>query len=72
MIKHQKLFSDERRNSKYASAAQYYYAHIAFVSENYETALQSFLKLKDSEAFAPVAPYYITQIYYRQKNMMKL
>ena len=55
-------------NSKYASAAQYYYAHIAFVSENYETALQSFLKLKDSEAFAPVAPYYITQIYYRQKK----
>jgi len=55
-------------NSKYASAAQYYYAHIAFVSENYETALNSFMKLKDSEAFAPVAPYYITQIYYRQKK----
>jgi TolA-binding protein len=55
-------------NSKYASAAQYYYAHVAFVNENYETALQCFLKLKDSEAFAPVAPYYITQIYYRQKK----
>ena len=55
-------------NSKYASAAQYYYAHVAFVNENYETALKSFLKLKDSEAFAPVAPYYITQIYYRQKK----
>lgn len=55
-------------NSKYASAAQYYYAHIAFVNENYETALNSFLKLKDSEAFAPIAPYYITQIYYRQRK----
>ena len=55
-------------NSKYATAAQYYYAHIAYVSENYETALKSFLKLRDSEAFAPVVPYYITQIYYKQKK----
>lgn len=55
-------------NSKYATAAQYYYAHMAFVSENYETALKEFLKLKDSEAFGPVAPYYITQIYYRQRK----
>lgn len=55
-------------NSKYASAAQYYFAHVAFVNENYETALNAFLKLKDSEAFAPIAPYYITQIYYRQKK----
>ncbi len=53
-------------NTKYATAAQYYYAHMAYVNENYETALNSFLKLKDSEAFAPVAPYYITQIYYKQ------
>lgn len=53
-------------NSKYATAAQYYYGHIAYVNGNYETALKSFLKLKDSEAFAPVAPFYITQIYYRQ------
>jgi len=53
-------------NSKYASAAQYYYAHMSFVNGNYETALKSFIKLKDSEAFAPVVPYYITQIYYKQ------
>jgi TolA-binding protein len=52
--------------SKYASAAGYYYAHMSFVNGNYETALKSFLKLKDSEAFAPVVPYYITQIYYKQ------
>ncbi len=53
-------------NSKYASAAQYYYAHMSFVNGNYETALKSFIKLKESEAFAPVVPYYITQIYYKQ------
>lgn len=53
-------------NSKYASAARYYYAHMAYVNQNYETALKEFLKLRESEAFAPVAPYYITQIYYKQ------
>src|SRR4051812_30495545 len=29
-------------NTKYASAAQYYYGHIAYVNENYATALESF------------------------------
>ena len=33
-------------NSKYASAAQYYYAHMSFVNGNYETALKSFIKLR--------------------------
>lgn len=53
-------------DSKYASAALYYYGHIAYVNENYETALSTFNKLKDSESFGPVVPYYITQIYYKQ------
>ncbi|MFM2207574.1 MAG: hypothetical protein RL213_1549 [Bacteroidota bacterium] len=52
--------------SKYATSAQYFYAHMSFVHENYETALKEFLKLRSSEAFGPVVPYYITQIYYRQ------
>ncbi len=53
-------------DSKYASAATYYYAHMAYVNKNYETALTHFLKLKDSETFAPVVPYYIAQIYFLQ------
>jgi TolA-binding protein len=60
------FFAMKDGNSKYATAAQYYYAHISYMNENYETALNSFLKLKDSESFAPVVPYYITQIYYKQ------
>jgi TolA-binding protein len=60
------FFNVKDGNSKYASAAQYYYAHMMYVSRNYETALKSFLKLQDSEAFGGVAPYYITQIYYLQ------
>ncbi len=60
------FFNVKDGNSKYASAAQYYYAHMMYVSKNYETALKCFLKLQDSESFGGVAPYYITQIYYLQ------
>ena len=52
-------------------AARYYYAHMAYVNQNYETALKEFLKLRESEAFAPVAPYYITQIYYKQGGVRR-
>ncbi len=53
-------------DSQYATAAQYYSAHIAYMKKNYETALQGFLKLQDSESFGPIVPYYIIQIYYLQ------
>jgi len=60
------FFAVKDGNSKYASAAQYYYAHMSYVNGNLETALKSFLKLKDSESFGSLVPYYITQIYYKQ------
>lgn len=52
--------------SKYQTAANFYYAHIAYVNGNYETALKSFNSLDKSEAFAAIAPYYIAQIYFQQ------
>ncbi|MFC2151904.1 tetratricopeptide repeat protein, partial [Bacteroidota bacterium] len=53
-------------NTKYSAPATYYYSHIAYQDKNYETALQGFQKLNENETFAPVVPYYITQIYYLQ------
>lgn len=53
-------------NSKYNAAANFYYAHISYANGNYETALKSFNKLSESDAFAPVAPYYVAQIYFQQ------
>ena len=53
-------------NTKYTAPALYYYSHIAYEEENYETALQGFQRLSNNETFAPVVPYYITQIYYMQ------
>jgi TolA-binding protein len=53
-------------NTKFTGPAIYYYAHIAYQDKNYETALKSFQRLSDNETFAPIVPYYITQIYYLQ------
>ena len=53
-------------DNKYAAAAKYYYAHIAYTEKNYETALTDFSKLQQNETFGPIVPYYIAQIYYLQ------
>lgn len=52
----------------YHAPANYYYAHIAYTNKNYQTALKGFEKLTNNEAFAPVVPYYIVQIYYLQEK----
>ena len=52
--------------SQYAKPALYYYSHIAYQNEKYQTALVGFLKLEDDEKFGKVVPYYIAQIYYLQ------
>ena len=67
-------FSDAKKDffeikdvdNKYAAAAKYYYAHIAYNEKNYETALIDFVKLQQNETFGPVVPYYIAQIYFLQ------
>ncbi|XOV66296.1 MAG: tetratricopeptide repeat protein [Fluviicola sp.] len=53
-------------DSKYAPPALYYYSHIAYQKENYQLALEGFLKLEEHESFGKLVPYYIAQIYYLQ------
>lgn len=62
------LFQIKDIESKYAGPSIYYYAHINYQQENYETALKGFLRLTDNEDFGGIVPYYITQIYYMQKK----
>ncbi|MDP4207743.1 MAG: tetratricopeptide repeat protein [Bacteroidota bacterium] len=59
-------------DTKYTAPALYYYSHIAYEQKNYETALEGFLRLRDDETFAPIVPYYITQIYFLQKKYDKV
>lgn len=51
-------------NSRYASQATYYWGHIKYMKEDFDSALQAFNSLKDNPAFAPVIPFYMAQIYY--------
>ena len=52
----------------YYGPANYYYGHIAYESGNYETALKRFQNLENHPKFAVVTPYYISQIYFRQRK----
>ena len=56
----------------YNAPANYYYAHIAYLNKNYQTALSGFEKLADNKTFAPIVPYYICQIYFLQEQYQKL
>ena len=54
--------------STYNAPAVYYYSHIHYVEENYETALMGFRKIDDDPLFSSIAPYYICQILFMQKK----
>ncbi|MFC2138828.1 tetratricopeptide repeat protein [Bacteroidota bacterium] len=55
-------------DTKYTSPAVYYYSHISYTNENYETAVAGFKRLSDDETFKTVVPYYITQILFFQRK----
>ena len=58
--------------SKYASTSRYYYAYIAYKKGIYKTALNHFQQLIGDDKFGAIIPYYITQIYFSQKNYKQL
>jgi TolA-binding protein len=66
------FFEVKDKVTRYSNPANYYYAHLAYMEKNYETALKGFTKLKDDENFGPIVPYYITQIYYLQGKYQEL
>lgn len=66
------LFEVKDTRNKFAAPATYYYSHISYTEKNYATALKGFEKLKDDETFAPLVPYYISQILFLQKEYEKV
>lgn len=66
------FFEIKDTDNKYSSPATYYYSHIAYSQKKYATALKGFEKLCKDETFAPVAPFYIAQIYYLQRQYDKV
>lgn len=59
-------------DTKYTVPSLYYYSHISYLNKNYENALLGFEKLSQNVTFAPIVPYYITQIYYYQEKYDKV
>lgn len=52
----------------YRDPALYYYSHISYTEKSYQVALEGFEKLKTSETFKSLVPYYIAQVYYLQEK----
>lgn len=59
-------------NTKYSTPAIYYYSHISYLNQDYETAMKGFQKLSTQGSFQHIVPYYIAQIYYMQKKHEEL
>lgn len=64
----QDFFEVKGVDSQFKNAAVYYYSHIAYSQNDLQTALDGFKQLEKDPSFSPIVPYYITQIYYKQKN----
>ena len=64
----QDFFEAKQTESEYQKAAIYYYSHLAYEQNDYQTALEGFKELETDPLFKPLIPYYITQIYYKQKK----
>lgn len=62
------LYKVKDSKSKYAPAATYYYAHIAYEEKNYTTALKAFKLIENSPMFADIVPYYVVQIAFKQEQ----
>ncbi len=50
--------------SSYYPKATYYYGYISYTRKNYQTAVNSFLKLQHNADFGKAVPYYIAECYY--------
>lgn len=66
------LYQVKDVENRFAAPATYYYSHIAYLQKNYATALKGFQRLEDNDLFSPIAPFYITQIYYLQGDYRRV
>lgn len=68
----QEFYEIKDKGTKYSAPALYYYSHIAYKQENYQTALEGFQELTGNSSFSAIMPYYITHIYYLQDKFEKV
>jgi TolA-binding protein len=59
-------------STQYSTPALYFYSHIAYMNEGYPVAEKGFLTLMKTTQFSSIAPYYLAQIYYLQREYEKV
>jgi TolA-binding protein len=59
-------------NDPFYHPATYYLAYIDYLNEDYISALKGFNKLKSTDGFSALVPYYIAQIYFLQGRYQEL
>lgn len=67
-----KFYQVKDTESSYAPLATYYFAHIEYERGNLQTALENLQKVQNHPKFEKVAPYYISQILYKQAKYDEL
>ncbi len=60
------------KNSIYSRPANYYWAHIMYLRENYQSALEGFSKLNGDPTYSRVIPLYVSHIYYKQQKYQEV
>jgi len=68
----QNFYEIKDTDNRYVSAARYFYAHLAYENEKYQTALEDFKKIENDPQFGRLVPYYLSQIYYMQEKYDEL
>tara|TARA_B100000674_G_scaffold136965_1_gene106600 strand:- start:7551 stop:10796 length:3246 start_codon:yes stop_codon:yes gene_type:complete len=58
--------------SDYQKSSQFYFAHLSYKFNYNEIAFKEFKSLENDSVFAPIVPYYITQILYLQNKNEEL
>jgi TolA-binding protein len=55
-------------NNLYSKPATYYWAHIQYLKDNFQAALEGFTKLNNDPSYSQVIPLYVSHIYYKQQK----
>ena len=55
-------------SSEYQAPSSYYYGHISYTENKLQVALEEFRFIEKDPNFKQIAPYYIAQIFFKQKN----
>lgn len=59
-------------NNIYSRPASYYWAHIMYLRENYQSALEGFSRLNGDPTYSRVIPLYVSHIYYKQEKYQEV